>query len=292
MPPRILRIHARLAFCFVLASASLLVPALTRAQDNASAPYGERQSPVNILSRDVLPDKNPLAFSGLDALKDPLILTVKNTAWGAWCPTCGGSVDQRWGSLKAYPEKGTAPRIRYGSDTYTLQEFHFHAPAEHLIDGQLAEMEVHFVFKKDGSVGCSPNTILVIGSRIVKGGWNRELARIFNGPKLPTNASAPYATVSDFVIANVIGSLDNTYRYSGSLTAPSDFSACGNPPGNPNDQLASGYLPEIVSWVLLRDPIEMSAEQIAVFEKLFPDGDARGPQAIKQRHVTSVFKTN
>lgn len=196
------------------------------------------------------------------------------------------------GKPEGVPGKGTAPRIRYGNDIYTLQEFHFHAPAEHLIDGHLAEMEVHFVFKKEGSAGCSPNTILVIGRRIIKGDANRELSKIFNGPRLPTNASAPYVTVDDFVVANVIGSLDNTYRYFGSLTSPSDFSACGNPPGNPNDQLASGYLPEVVSWVLVRDPIEMSAEQIAVFEKLFPNGDARGPQAIKERLVTKVFKTN
>jgi carbonic anhydrase len=290
MFPSILSFPVRSAFCAALALASFSAATVTRAQEVGLPVYGDHQSPVNIVCKDVKPDPNPLLFRNLQNLETDLTLTLKNTAWGAWCPTCAGSVDQRWGSLKAYPDKRFAPKIIYGRDTYTLQEFHFHAPAEHLIDGQLAAMEIHFVFKKDGEKGCSPNTVLVIGARIIDGDENGELGKILSDKlPLPTNASAPYIEVKNFDISKVIGNLDNTYRYSGSLTAPSDFSACGNPPGNPNDQLASGYMPEIVSWVLLRDPIQMSKEQINIFDKLFPDGDARGPQAIKQQRVLKVF---
>jgi carbonic anhydrase len=290
MFPDICKIPSRRLLCAALALALFAAAPLARAQESAPPVYGDHQSPINIIANEVKPDPAPLAFGNLQSLDNSLTLTVKNTAWGAWCPTCSGSVDQRWGSLKAYV-KGVAPSIRYGNSSYSLKEFHFHAPAEHLLDGQLAPMEIHFVFKKDGEKGCSPNTLLVIGARIVEGRPNDMLGLILNDRlALPTNASAPYIEVSDFVVSKVIGNLDNTYRYSGSLTAPSDFSDCGNPPGNPNDQLASGHLPEIVSWVLLRDPIQLSKQQIAIFDKLFPNGDARGPQAIKQQKVLKVFK--
>jgi carbonic anhydrase len=82
-------------------------------------------------------------------------------------------------------------------------------------------------------------------------------------------------------MGRVISGLASSYRYSGSLTAPAEL-GCDNPPGNPDQQLASGYMPEVVSWVLLTRTIEMSKEQITRFQKLFPNGDARAPQALHQ----------
>jgi len=72
------------------------------------------------------------------------------------------------------------------------------------------------------------------------------------------------------------------------LTAPFYIATCDNPPGSPIQQLESGFLPENVSWVLLQRTIQMSAEQIARFQALFHNGDARGPQALKEQKVTKT----
>jgi carbonic anhydrase len=116
---------------------------------------------------------------------------------------------------------------------------------------------------------------------------NQELDKIF-GPDvtLPTSFSPPFQTV-EITISNVLSGLKDSYRYAGSLTAPADL-GCRNPPGNPVDQLASGFLPENVSRMLLEQTIQMSEQQSARYQALFPNGDARGPQALKGRSVTKT----
>lgn len=286
MSPSVPGFPFRRALRAVLFAATLLTTNLLCAQ--TAAEYGENQSPINIRSSAYKADLP--RFSNIDGLRAPLTFTLKNTTGSAWCEGCLGKVDQRWGSLKAYPVEKTAGHIVFGGSSYTLVEFHFHTPAEHLINGQLAEMEVHFVFKKDTGESCATDELLVIGQRIVHGAINRELDRIFNKDLvLPASYQNPPVTVPNFVIANVLYGLSFSYRYEGSLTAPADL-GCKNPPGNPNDQLASGNLPQVVSWVLLRDPISMSPNQIAKFQKLFPNGDARGPQAIQKQVVLRTWE--
>ena len=56
-------------------------------------------------------------------------------------------------SLAARHFQDTDPIRRF---TYTLLEFHFHSPAEHLVNGRLTEMEAHYVFKKDLCPTCGP----------------------------------------------------------------------------------------------------------------------------------------
>jgi len=300
MFPNILNVPARGVVCAVLALTSISVLNVARAQETEPPGYGERQSPINIIDipgNEVRYDQDATKFTDIGRLGMPLTLTVKNTSWGPWCPTCkGSSVDERWGSLKAYPPKDGAPKIKFGEDSYTLVEFHFHSPAEHLVNGRLDEMEVHFVFSRDGTPLCShnPNGLLVIGRRIKAGRENSTLEKIFglrNPPEipLPVNSSSPYVTVNNFIISTLLGGLEYSYPYLGSLTAPSEL-GCTDPPGTPNQQIVSGYLPEVVQWVLLRDPIEMSPTQIARLQKLFPNGDARGPQTLRRQIVTKTFR--
>jgi carbonic anhydrase len=295
MLPNLLKLEVRRVLCIVLVLAPALAANVARAQADATVAYGDRQSPIDIIDTPAHPvpfDPNAPAFGDTSALGKALTFTVKNTAWGPWCLKCTGSVDQRWASLKAYPPKDSAPHIIFGGRSYTLVDFHFHAPAEHLINGRLTEMEAHFVFNRDGTPTCSSDGLLVISQRITKGQENEELDKLF-GPNvpLPTNSSPPYTTVNNFIVGRVLSGLPNSYRYAGSLTAPAEL-GCDNPPGNPNDQLASGHMPEVVSWVLLNDTIQMSEQQIARFQTLFTNGDARGPQVLKRQRVTKTFPSN
>ncbi|HTX76721.1 MAG TPA: carbonic anhydrase family protein [Terracidiphilus sp.] len=263
---------------------------------SGSPAYGENQSPINIVSAGLPIDPNPPAIEDLQNLNRPLTFTLKNTSWGPWCglPECAGSVDPRWGALKAYPPDGGAPKIKYNGQTYTLVEFHFHAPAEHLIDGALADMEIHFVFKKDGPAACDHDLLLVLGRRIVKGNPSPEVNALWDkifgkDVKLPVNSASPYTKADGLTLGILLRGIDRTYRYRGSLTAPAFLDGCGNPPGNPNQQLVSGHLPEVVSWVLLADPIAMRPEQIARFHALLPNGNARAPQPVINQKVSRTF---
>jgi carbonic anhydrase len=175
-----------------------------------------------------------------------------------------------------------------------LLEFHFHSPAEHLIDGNLTDMEVHFVFKKDGQDNCGSGLLVVLGKRIVAGTptppVNEQINKIF-GPNvnLPVNYSSPATEVSGFVISRLLEGIGREFLYSGSLTAPANLANCGNPPGNPDQQLESGYLPEVVSWVLFEQPLILSAAQIARFQQLFPNGDSRAPQPLRNQNPKRTF---
>jgi carbonic anhydrase len=294
----VLNIAAQRILCIALVLAPLLGANVASAQDDSA--YGNHQSPINIIDTHSHPVRtNPKVprFEDTSELQFPRDFVLKNTTLSPWCPTtqtCTGFADNRWGSLKAYPDPtSSAPEILFGNASYHLLEFHFHTPAEHLVNSQLTEMEVHFVFTNDSAASggqlCSSGGLLVIGQRITKGEANPELDKIF-GPDvtLPTSYKSAPTPIQNFTISNVLGGLKESYRYAGSLTAPFYIATCDNPPGNPIQQLESGFLPENVSWVLLQRTIQMSEEQIARFQALFHNGDARGPQPLKEQKVTKT----
>ncbi|MFZ1085726.1 MAG: carbonic anhydrase family protein [Terracidiphilus sp.] len=285
MTMKILRSSVHRILCMALVLTPVLYALTARAQVLSAMPYGLHQSPINIINAGR--DPKPLEFGDTTSLKKELTLTLKNTTGKVWCLQCDKTtVDQRWGSLKLVPPLGSKIQIWYGGESYTLLEFHFHAPAEHLVSGRLTEMEAHYVFMKDNGATCGPDTLLVIAQRITESKVNKPnamLNKIFGQDvELPINYNSHVPDVTGYKISDVLGDLhtQSSYRYPGSLTAPTDDLKCPNPPGNPSQQLASGFLPEVVSWVVLLPEIEMSEGQIARFQKLFPNGDARGPQAL------------
>lgn len=275
--------------------ALVFVPLLFTFSLAAPAQYGRNQSPIAINHDQVPIDPNAPRLEGLSNLARPLDLTVKNYIGAPWCPSggCEGKIDERWASLKANAPASGAPQIKFNGSIYTLAEFHFHSPAEHVVNGRFAEMEIHFVFAREGASGCVPDQLLVIGRRIVPGTPSPQIQaqwdKLFGpGVQLPVNFSSPALKVQGFVISPLIVGIERTYRYQGSLTAPSDL-GCPNPPGNPNQQLASGFLPQVVSWVLIADPILMKPSEILRLHKLFPNGDARGPQELLDQDVKRTF---
>jgi carbonic anhydrase len=217
----------------------------------------------------------------------------------------------RWGTYKLNnPNAGScAPGIIFGGAQYCLLEFHFHGPAEHWVNNSVTDLEVHFVYFKladfTGPYGlCNADSLLVLGQRMVGNGStaNAAWASVFNA--IPAaNASGAYSgsTVS-FNTASMMGMANfNTapsYRYSGGLTAPISIATLGqtngnqtnscvanaNPNngnpwwGNPQNQLWSGAYPQIVQWVLFRQPIQLSVAQVNQFKATFADGNARSVQ--------------
>ena len=152
----------------------------------------------------------------------------------------------------------TTATIRLEGVTYRLTQFHFHTPSEHLLDGEEFPLELHLVHE------ASDGALLVLGVFIEPGHRNRELRRMFRD--LPADATET-STIRHFDLDELIPDDDDTYRYDGSLTTPP--------------------FTEGVRWIVFDEPLEMSPDQIAAFEALFPDGNTREPQALNDRPIVS-----
>ena len=249
------------------------------------------QTPINVTT--TTPNSSLPQFTQWSNVSTGLNFTMQNFIGAMFCTdnACVNAVDSRWGTLKLLPNS-PAPQIQFGGTTYTLLEFHFHTPSEHWVNNNVTDMEVHFVFFKnsDAPVFCNSNSLLVLGQRIVASGSdNSQWTKIFSsGVTLPINYAATPVSVTQFNIGGAIGVSPNSgsYRYSGGLTAPANLGCSAT--GNAGNQLATGVLPEVVSWVLLKQPLYLSAAQVAKFKTLFPGGNARDVQPVNSRTVYST----
>ena len=125
---------------------------------------------------------------------------------------------------------------------YKVLQYHFHAPSEHTVElGGLFDMEIHIVHQNLED----PSKLAVVG--VVKEGQeNAALKPIFDNMGSVENEGDTF--MDDNVLVNLDDVLPNDRRYfayDGSLTTP----PCS----------------EIVEWRVLREPIEMSREQIDAF---------------------------
>ncbi|MFB5759233.1 carbonic anhydrase [Paenibacillus medicaginis] len=143
---------------------------------------------------------------------------------------------------------------------FMLAQFHFHHPSEHQIDGQHADMELHFVHKSgDGKTA-------VLGVLIKKGAENKAFESIWSS--MPATETEEAVELEDTVDpASMLPANLHSIRYSGSLTTP----PCT----------------EGVSWIVLDNPIEMSQAQIDQFAAIFPDNH-RPVQPLGDRKAVSV----
>jgi carbonic anhydrase len=138
---------------------------------------------------------------------------------------------------------------------YVLRQFHFHDPSEHHVDGKSYPMELHLVH--DDARG----HVLVIGVLLDVGADNEELAAIWT--RLPGTAgeksSVPMLNVSALLPATT-----HHFSYHGSLTTP----PCT----------------EGVQWIVLRDHLTLSKEQMQKFVSLVGH-NARPVQPLHGRKV-------
>jgi carbonic anhydrase len=166
-----------------------------------------------------------------------------------------------------YPTDGTANTIVYNETTYDLFQFHFHHPSEHTIDGQAASLEIHFVHRARNAAGEKDPTgaIAVVGVMLVEGeADNAAYASIFGN--LPTEKTEPDAISPQIEVltADLLPETQTFYTYSGSLTTP----PCS----------------QGVRWLLLTEPVALSAAQIETFSAIF-ELNARPVQPLNERDL-------
>ncbi|HWW05198.1 carbonic anhydrase family protein [Collimonas sp.] len=145
--------------------------------------------------------------------------------------------------------------VNFKGQTYKLDQFHFHTPSEHTIDGKSYSMELHLVNKSnDGK-------ITVVGIFIKEGKENQALESAFADLPARQTWTGRQAKVD---ITALIPNDKKALAYSGSLTTP----PCS----------------EMVNWIVLEQPIEMSKQQIAAFKAIFHDNH-RPLQKLNHRDI-------
>src|SRR5579863_1352863 len=154
-----------------------------------------------------------------------------------------------------------------GGKIFTARQFHFHTPSEHLIDDITYPMEMHIVnILKDSNSGKSPQ-YLVVGFLFKMGKENKFLDEFLNAiPREEQSSPLPPGKVNfgDFFSMMPKKAAGSYYSYKGPLTTP-PFS-------------------ESVTWIVNKNILEASPEQIFTIERLEGD-NARHVQALHARKV-------
>jgi len=148
--------------------------------------------------------------------------------------------------------------LKLGDRSYTLTQFHFHHPSEHLVGGKKFAMEAHFVH------AAAAGGLAVVGVLIAPGKANTVFNKIVS--TMPTEEGPPVPADPAIDPSGLLPARRAYYRYEGSLTTP----PCT----------------ETVDWLLLADRIEVAEADIARFAKLYPM-NARPVQNRNRRFILS-----
>lgn len=157
-------------------------------------------------------------------------------------------------TIMVTPTAGSS--ISIGGKRYELVQFHFHHPSEEKVGGKQYDMVVHLVHKD------SDGHLAVVGVLLKAGKADNALIDKLwaHLPKKPDeeNTVAPLLINADQLLPAQHG----YYTFPGSLTTP----PCS----------------EGVTWYVLKEPVTISAKQVAQFAKIYPN-NARPLQAIADR---------
>jgi carbonic anhydrase len=135
-------------------------------------------------------------------------------------------------------EPGSFFRIPVRGVEFELKQFHFHSPSEHSVNGRFYAMEMHFVHADEHG------ELAVVGVMIEEGEEHPVLKQLWSFmPENPGDTSEQPIGIEE---TDLLPPTRRYYVYGGSLTTP----PCS----------------EGVKWIVLKTPIEASAEQIETFK--------------------------
>jgi carbonic anhydrase len=125
---------------------------------------------------------------------------------------------------------------------YELVQFHFHRPSEERIDGRQFDMVVHLVHKDP------EGRLAVVAVLLDRGSAQPIVQKVWNNLPLEKGEEVPARDTLDL---NALLPPDRSYfTYMGSLTTP----PCS----------------EGVLWMVMKQPVPVSPEQIGIFARLYP----------------------
>ena len=125
---------------------------------------------------------------------------------------------------------------------YELQEFHFHRPSEERVDGKQFDMVVHLVHKD------AEGHQAVVAVLLEKGSAQGVIQSVWNN--LPLEKGDELAARGTLNLNDLLPTRRDYYTYMGSLTTP----PCS----------------EGVLWMVMKQPVAVSVDQIDIFARLYP----------------------
>jgi len=146
--------------------------------------------------------------------------------------------------------------IEVSGQRYELQQFHFHRPSEERIAGRQSAMSVHLVHR-DGE-----GRVAIVAVQLERGAAQPVVQAVWNN--LPLEKGQPQAATAPVDLQRLLPAERGYFTYMGSLTTP----PCS----------------EGVLWLVMKQPVPVSAEQEALFARLYPM-NARPVQAAAGRIV-------
>jgi carbonic anhydrase len=135
---------------------------------------------------------------------------------------------------------GSAIEVR--GRRYALKQFHFHRPSEEHINGRGYEMSIHLVHADE------QGRLAVVALVVSPGQAQGVIQSVWNN--LPLERSEEWPARGEINPAELLPAERGYYTYMGSLSTP----PCS----------------EGVMWLVLQQAVELSAEQIAIFSRLYP----------------------
>jgi carbonic anhydrase len=139
----------------------------------------------------------------------------------------------------------TSPgQLTFGGKTYQFSQVHFHRPGEERLQGKSFEMGAHLVHRD------SKGALAVVAVLMTVGREHPVVQAMWNHIPLGEGKSMSSAAEVTLDLNQMLPKDRQIFHYSGSLTTP----PCS----------------EGVEWIVFKDPIEVSPEQLRVFARLFP----------------------
>ena len=147
--------------------------------------------------------------------------------------------------------------LKLGKQSYNLSQVHFHTPAGDQIAGETFPMGAHFLHKS------SSGQLLALVVLFRLGDSNKTFETLLSN--IPKQIGPNQVIQNTSINVNTLLPVSKAYyRFMGSLTA----TPCT----------------EGVEWIILKEPIAISAEQLLIYKKSFSD-NARAVQPVNQRPI-------
>lgn len=136
---------------------------------------------------------------------------------------------------------GAGNHITVGGRMFELVQFHFHRPSEERINGRAYDMVAHLVHRDNNG------KLAVVAVLIERGAARKLVQTVWNNMPLEKNETVSPAGAID--MNDILPARREYFTYMGSLTTP----PCS----------------EGVLWMVMKDPVTISQEQIDIFAHLY-----------------------
>jgi carbonic anhydrase len=147
--------------------------------------------------------------------------------------------------------------IEVDGHRFELKQFHFHAPSENRIDGKAYPLEAHLVHADEAG------NLVVVAVMFEQGEANAALGKAWK--HMPEKAGKSEKRAMPISAEAILPKERDYYRFNGSLTTP----PCS----------------EGVVWLVMKQPISASAEQIEKFKHAMHHDNNRPVQPLHARAV-------